>query len=265
MHPFVLVNFELVAIGFIIGGFVGISGVGGGSVMTPLLILVLRINPLVAVGTDLLYSVPTKILGAVVHSRQRTIDWAVVRALLAGGIPGVILGISLLFVLRYYFDFAHLTKLVREAVGFALFVSAISLICSVVFKRVQTLPVHDADKPTPAIAKRLYFGGAIVGLFVALTSVGSGAMTLPFLLLIAPYVGIRRLIGSDIAFAALLIPLAAAGHWSLGDLNPPIALNLLIGSLPGVYVGSKLCKNLSEVWLRPAVAAVLVIAGSRLL
>src|ERR1700737_4521241 len=121
-------NYELVGIGLLIGTFVGISGVGGGSVMTPLLILVLGINPLIAVGTDLLYSVPTKILGAFVHGKQKTIDWTLVRWLLTGGLPGVVLGITLLIVLRHYADFQTVSILVKRAVGFALFASAGTLI-----------------------------------------------------------------------------------------------------------------------------------------
>lgn len=104
-----------------------------------------------------------------------------------------------------------------------------------------------------------------MGFFVAVTSIGSGAMTMPLLLLIVPFVGIRNLVGSDIAYAAFLIPLAAFGQIALGNVNYSIVFALLAGSLPGVYIGSRLCKYLPEVWLRPAVATVLVIAGWRLI
>ena len=258
-------NVELVLIGLVIGIFIGISGVGGGSIMTPVLILVLGINPLVAVGTDLLYSVPTKILASFVHARQRTIEWRVVWALLRGGIPGVIVGVLLLILARHYFDFATVTKWVKMGVGIALFICAAALLYSLVIKRsaenvteTSQLPI---DRGTRA---KLTAAGAGVGFFVAVTSVGSGAMTLPLLFLIVPFIGIRRLVGSDIVFAAFLIPAAALGHATLGDINYRVALTLLIGSLPGAYIGSRLCNVLSEIWLRPMVAAVLIIAGSRL-
>jgi uncharacterized membrane protein YfcA len=257
-------NAELVVIGLIIGTFIGISGVGGGSIMTPVLILVLGINPLVAVGTDLLYSVPTKILGAVMHARQQTIDWRIVRALLIGGIPGVILGLVLVLVLRHAMDLAALTVIVKRMVAVALFISAFSLMYSLIIRR-AIVPVEEtADLLDRRRTLLMTAGGALIGLFVALTSIGSGAMTLPMLFLLVPFVGIRKLVGTDIVFAAFLIPLAAAGHWSVGDVNLPVAFSLLAGSLPGVYIGSKLCKVLPEVWLRPALATVLVIAGTRL-
>ncbi|HET9393827.1 MAG TPA: sulfite exporter TauE/SafE family protein [Candidatus Rubrimentiphilum sp.] len=259
-------NIELVLIGLIIGMFIGISGVGGGSIMTPVLILVLGINPLVAVGTDLLYSVPTKILAAFVHARQRTIEWRIVWALLWGGIPGVVAGVILLIAARHYFDFETVTKLVKMCVGIALFICAAALLLSLLLKRTAESSAEDPAFLVEAQGTRakLIASGAGVGFLVAVTSVGSGAMTLPLLFLIVPFVGIRRLVGSDIVFAAFLIPAAALGHATLGDVNYRVALTLLAGSLPGAYIGSKLCNVLSEVWLRPMVAAVLIIAGSRL-
>ena len=107
--------------------------------------------------------------------------------------------------------------------------------------------------------------GAVVGLIVTLTSIGSGAVTLPLLTLALPFVGLPELIGSDIAFAAFLIPAAALGRWTMGDVNVGLALNLLIGSLPGVYIGSKLCTRVHARWLRPAVAVTLIYVGSRLI
>lgn len=257
-------NIELIAIGLVVGIFVGISGVGGGSIMTPLLILVLGINPLVAVGTDLLYSVPTKILGAFVHMRQRTIEWKIVRELLWGGIPGVVLGLIALLTMRHYMDFASVTAIIKRAVGIALFISAGFLMYSLVVRKASSVGREANYVSERKTSARLLVGGGVVGFVVALTSIGSGAMTLPILLLIAPHVGIRRLVGTDIVFAAFLIPLAAAGHWSLGDINLPVALNLLVGSLPGITIGSKLCKKLPEIWLRPAISVVLVIAATRL-
>jgi uncharacterized membrane protein YfcA len=256
---------ELVAVGFVIGTFVGVSGVGGGSIMTPILMLLLGVNPLVAVGTDLLYSVPTKILGAFVHARQRTIDWRIVRALLYGGLPGAMLGLVLMYAARHFVDAQILSLAVKRCVGVALFVSAGSLAFGALSYRggrAAERPVQDIGRPRAAV---LAMCGGLVGFLVALTSVGSGSITMPLLLAIVPFVGLRRLVGCDIAFAAFLIPLAAFGHAALGDVNYPVALCLLVGSLPGVLVGSRLCGRLPQMWLRPAVAVVLVAAGSRLI
>jgi uncharacterized membrane protein YfcA len=261
---------ELVTAGLVIGTFIGVSGVGGGSLMTPILILIMGVNPLVAVGTDLLYSVPTKIFGAVLHARQGTLDWRVVRSLLYGGLPGVLAGIVLLWVLRHTVDMHALSVWVKRGVGIALIISAGSLVYSVLkyrntAQRAQQGAQEAGLVPLPANRKpALIASGALVGFFVALTSIGSGSITLPLLLLITPFVPLRRLVGSDIAFAAFLIPVAAFGHVALNDVNYPVAAALLIGSLPGIYLGSRLCRKLPELWLRPAVAMVLVFAASRL-
>lgn len=254
---------ELAVVGLVVGVFIGISGVGGGSIMTPALILIMGVNPLVAVGTDLLYSVPTKIFGAALHARQRTVDWHVVNKLLLGGIPGAIVGLVLLYALRHDLNVAAMSVFVKRAVGVALFVSAAALAYSIIARRRARFDTtrYDLRGRTPIIA----LCGAAVGFFVAVTSIGSGAMTMPLLLLIVPFVGIRNLVGSDIAYAAFLIPLAAFGQIALGNVNYSIVFALLAGSLPGVYIGSRLCKYLPEVWLRPAVATVLVIAGWRLI
>ncbi|HLI94915.1 MAG TPA: sulfite exporter TauE/SafE family protein [Candidatus Baltobacteraceae bacterium] len=263
---------ELVVAGLAIGTFIGVSGVGGGSLMTPMLILIMGVNPLVAVGTDLLYSVPTKIFGAILHARQRTLEWRVVRNLVYGGLPGVLAGIALLWVLRHSIDMQLLSVWVKRGVGIALIVSAISLVYSILKLRnaaqqAQPQPslVEGATLPLSGGRERALIAcGAVVGFFVALTSIGSGSITLPLLLLIAPFIGLRRLVGSDIAFAAFLIPIAAFGHIALKDVNYSVAGALLLGSLPGIYIGSRLCKKLPELWLRPAVAMVLVFAASRL-
>lgn len=253
---------QLAGIGLIVGVFVGISGVGGGSIMTPVLILVAGINPLVAVGTDLVYSVPTKIFGAYLHAKQETLHWKLVGALIAGGIPGALLGILALFLLRRAMNPAVLNTLVRHAVGAALILAALALLAGI-FTGMRARRSHIAAREYSPVL--VVSAGAVAGFIVALTSIGSGAVVLPLLLLLAPAVGVRRLIGTDIAFAAILIPLAAAGHIALRDVNFPVTGALLAGALPGVFIGTRLCRYLPEIWLRPAVAAVLLLAATRLL
>lgn len=258
-------DFELVLIGLVVGILVGLTGVGGGSIMTPMLVQVLKVNPLVAVGTDLLYSVPTRLYGALLHRQQGTVNGKIVRALLWGGLPSSILSLALLFWLRTHVHLSDIELWTRRAIGVTLFVAAGMILAQPLFKR-RTLPIVDgAFEWRPGQKARVIVLGAIVGCIVTLTSIGSGAVTLPLLALALPLVGLPELIGSDIAFAAFLIPAAAVGRWTMGDVNVWLALKLLIGSLPGVYIGSKLCTRLHARWLRPAVAVTLIFVGTRLM
>jgi uncharacterized protein len=257
------VNPELILIGLVVGAIVGLTGVGGAAIMTPLLVLVLKVNPLVAVGSDLLYSVPTKLYGAFLHDRQGTVNWEITKALLWGGVPAAVAGIALLYWLRQHVDVAVITLWTRHAIGGALFIAAAVMLTRPFIRK----PAAEAGafSWTPPQRRRVIAIGAVVGLIVTITSIGSGSVTLPLLTLALPSVGLSELIGSDIAYAAFLIPTAAAGRWSMGDVNLPLVANLLIGSLPGVYIGSKLCGKLETRWLRPAVAVTLAFVGTRLI
>lgn len=256
-------NIELILIGLVVGAVVGLTGVGGASIMTPLLVLALKVNPLVAVGSDLLYSVPTKLYGAYLHNRQGTVNWQVTGALLLGGVPAAIGGVALLYWLRGHYDVARITAWTRHGIAIALFLAAAVLLLRPFFKR---LPVESADafRWTGNQRPLVIALGAAVGLIVTITSIGSGSVTLPLLALVLPSVGLAELVGSDIAYAAFLIPTAAAGRWTMGDVNLPLVFNLLLGSLPGIYLGSKLCGRMRTQWLRPAVAVTLIFVGTRL-
>jgi uncharacterized membrane protein YfcA len=257
-----LLNAEIVLIGFVVGTIVGLTGVGAAGIMTPLLILALHVNPMKAVGTDLLYSVPTKLYGAFLHNRQKTVNPQVVKSLLWGGIPASLVGLALLFWLRHHVEVSLIEAWTRRAVGVTVFIAATIIIVQPLVRRTivtQTFEWH------PRQRGRVMAIGALVGLIVTITSIGSGSVTLPLLTLALPFAGLAQLIGSDIAFAAFLIPLAALGRWTMGDVDLSLVAKLLIGSLPGTYIGSKLCGRLDQRWLRPVVAVVLVIVGFRLL
>lgn len=259
------VNVELILIGLVVGILVGLTGVGGGSIMTPILVQVLKVNPLMAVGTDLLYSVPTRLYGAFLHRQQGTVNGQIVRALLWGGMPTSIASLALLFWLRHHIDVTIIELWTRRAIGVTLFVAAGMILAQPLFKRRYAGVAGEPFSWRGTQRLRVIALGALVGSIVTLTSIGSGAVTLPLLALALPLVGLPELIGSDIAFAAFLIPAAALGRWSMGDVNVGLAFNLLIGSLPGVYIGSKLCTRLHARWLRPAVAVTLIFVGSRLM
>ncbi|MGB8521215.1 MAG: sulfite exporter TauE/SafE family protein [Candidatus Tumulicola sp.] len=259
------VDIELVLIGLIVGFLVGLTGVGGGSIMTPLLVSVLRVNPLTAVGTDLLYSVPTRLYAAFLHRQQGTVNSHIVKALLLGGLPSSFAGLALLFWLRHHVDIVLIELWTRRAIGVTLLLAAAMILAQPWLKRLELRTWTPEFEWRPRQKARVMTIGAVVGFIVTLTSIGSGAVTLPLLALAMPLVGLPELIGSDIAFAAFLIPAAAFGRWTMGDVNVGLAMSLLIGSLPGVYLGSKLCRRLHARWLRPAVAVTLLFVGVRLI
>ncbi len=259
-------------IGLVVGLLVGVSGVGGSSLVTPLMILVMGIPPLVAIGTDLAYSVPTKLVGALVHRQQGTIDRRLVTYLCLGGLPAALLGLLTLFTLRAYVPLATLNMALQRAVGALLFLVAVLVVLLPLLTRLLThkrarrsVAPDGAVSNDSATTARIVALGAVVGFCVSLTSIGSGSITLPMLFLLLPAFNLRRLVGADVAFAALLVPVAALGHWQMGSVNVALAGNLLLGSLPGVVLGSKLCRYLPDLWLRPAIAGVLLFAATRLL
>lgn len=247
--------------GLIVGVLVGLSGVGGGSLMMPVLVLLFRVSPLVAVGTDLAYSVPTKILGAVVHGRQQTVNWKLVLLLCIGGVPGAIIGILSLAYLKAHISLEALNALLRHIIGGLLIVIALTIIGVQLFSKKPPLNWVPLRPRAPVVV----VAAAIVGFLVSITSIGAGSITLTALVMILPRMRLQDLVGSDIAFAAIIVPIAALGHFSLGSVNLPMTLSLLIGSLPGVFIGSRLCATLPVKYLRPALAGVMALAGTRLL
>jgi uncharacterized membrane protein YfcA len=251
----------LIILGFTVGLLVGLTGVGGGSLMTPLLVS-LGLNPLLAVGTDLLYSVPTKLFGWYLHRKQGTMNTGVVKALCIGGIPGALLGLVFLFAATHFLSVHEVELIVRKAIGVAVVLSALMVIASPFI-----LKGHKGQRSsslTPAEHRRLVAVGAGVGFTVAATSIGGGALALPLILMAAPGLALPEIVGADIAFSAILVLISAGGQWKLGNVSVPITASLLTGSLVGVYFGSRLCKILAQQWLRPALAVVLIVAGARL-
>lgn len=258
--------FELVLAGLIIGVFVGVSGVGGGSIMTPVLMLLAGMNPLAAVGTDLLYSVPTKLLGATVHHRQGTVNWRLVRYLVLGGVPAAVVGLVTLSALQQHLGLDAVNNALKRGLGYTLMLVSVAIVLKPLLLRwSRRSEQDDAIVWTRGEVARVITLGAVVGFMVSLTSIGSGSLTVPMLYFLVPRLGIRRLVGSDVAFAAILIPVAAAGHLQMGHVNLGLAASLLAGSLPGVVVGSRLCARVPDIWFRPALAGALLFAGSRLI
>ncbi len=242
------------------GVVAGLSGVGGSALLAPILILLFGVKASIAVGTDLAYSVPMKALAAVSHLRQGTVDGRIARYLAYGGVPGAVVGLAAFVLLRGHVNEADLEKSLRHVIAIVILLSAgASLV--VRFARRGAAAEAGAHPHTG----RVLAIGALVGFLVALTSIGSGSITLPLLMIVFPAFALRKLIGAEIVFAALMVPVAAAGHIAMANVDWGIAAALTIGALPGAFLGSKLCAIVGENTLRPVVAGVLCIAGLKLL
>lgn len=271
--------------GFVVGTVTGISGIGGSSLLAPVLILLLAVKPTLAVGTDLMYSVPTKLLAAFVHARQKTVDRRLTILLAAGGVPGALAGLGAFALLRAHMPAATLQHVVRQAIGIAILCACIAMIATYVL-RIRDRRRGASDNSPHATAQaganaetgandephaidwprwKAVAIGFVVGVLVAITSIGSGSVTLPLLLLTFPSLALRRLIGSEIAFAAIIVPIAAVGHTGFGDVDWRITGSLLAGSLPGVYIGSRLCTRIDDRPLRAIIVLILAYAAYRLL
>lgn len=251
---------ELVAAGLLVGICVGFTGVGAGSLMAPLLILVFKVDPLVAIGSDLLYSAPTKVVGAWIHARQRTVDLKVTANLCVGGIAGIALGWFIVQHLRSQQDPAVLVKTVRHWVGLAVLVSALLTIASMyIFRMAWT----GMERPLPRYA--LIVLGVLVGATVMTTSVGAGAITMPFLCLLLRSHKTQLLIGSDLAFSAVIAAIAALLQYRMSNVNVGISAAMLAGSIPGVIIGSRVTRHIPEFGLKLGIGLLLVVIGWRML
>jgi uncharacterized membrane protein YfcA len=254
-------NVSFIAAGLVVGVIVGLSGVGGSSMLAPMLILFFGVKATIAVGTDLVYSVPMKALAALAHVRQGTVDRAIVTEMVLGGVPASLLGLGAFALVRAHAGEAALEHLVRPAIGVVILIAAASsLVLHLLARRGRDVPAPKRSSTASMVAI-----GAVVGFLVSMTSIGSGSITLPLLLLALPAFSLRTLIGSEIVFAALIVPISAAGHATFGNVDWALAANLAGGAIPGAYLGSRLCAVLGESAIRPAVIGVLAYAGVKLL
>ncbi|PXW23707.1 sulfite exporter TauE/SafE family protein [Paraburkholderia caballeronis] len=247
--------------GLFVGFLVGLTGVGGGSLMTPILVLLFNVHPATAVGTDLLYAAATKSAGTLVHGLKGSVDWRVTLRLAAGSVPAAT--VTLILLHRYGMDSPRAGHLIQAVLGAALLITAIALIF-----RPQLAAFAARRRRAPREANTLLLTivtGAVLGALVSLTSVGAGAIGVTVLLLLYPLLPTTRIVGSDIAHAVPLTLLAGAGHWLLGSIDWSMLLSLLCGSLPGIAVGSLLSSRAPDALLRHLLAATLTLVGARLL
>lgn len=246
--------------GFGVGLLVGMTGVGGGSLMTPLLILLFGIHPSTAVGTDLLYAAATKTGGSVVHSWARSIHWPAVIRLAIGSIPASIL--TLIVLWQLHLDSAAARSLVNVVLSFALMLTAASLIFRKTIMDSLRWRMERLDDRT--IARATVVVGAALGVLVSISSVGAGAVGVTALLLLYPQLPMARIVGSDIAHAVPLTLIAGIGHWALGAIDWHLMAVLLMGSLPGIIIGSYFATRVPEMALRLMLAVTLIVVAGKL-
>lgn len=246
--------------GFAVGMLVGMTGVGGGSLMTPVLILLFGMHPAVAVGTDLLHAAATKTAGSLVHGYNRTIDWRVVRRLATGSIPMTLATLSVLNALDINSALAR--ELINGVLTLALLVTAVTLLFR--DKIVALYAARLGVLPEAHVAVLTVVVGAVLGTIVSISSVGAGAIGVTCLVLLYPKMPTARIVGSDIAHAVPLTLAAGVGHWLLGSVDLQVFMALIVGSVPGILLGSYAAARIPEFALRIVLAVTLVLVATKL-
>jgi uncharacterized membrane protein YfcA len=251
-----------VALGSLAVGFVvGMTGMGGGALMTPLLVLGFGIEPLAAVSSDLVAAAAMKPLGGAVHSRRGTVRWPLVKHLVLGSVPAAFAGV---WLLRELGPERALDGIVKASLGVALLLVSLTLSLRPYFTRLPSAEEASAAPLAVRPAATVVLG-AIGGLVVGLTSVGSGSLMILGLLLLYPRLRLRDLVGTDLVQAVPLVASAALAHVIFGEFRLGLTTSLLVGGIPGVFVGARLSSRFPDHYIRPALVAVLAASGMKLL
>ncbi|MFY9961385.1 sulfite exporter TauE/SafE family protein [Pseudomonas sp.] len=255
-------SFGFTIAGLVVGFIVGMTGVGGGSLMTPIL-LWFGISPATAVGTDLLYAAITKASGVWVHGKNKNIDWKITGWLTLGSVPAAAL--TLWFLSSLDADTQAANAVIKQGLAVVLILTALAIL----FKsKLQAFASkHAGDRyhlSGRALNVLTVITGIVLGVMVSLTSIGAGALGTVALFLLYPYLVTRRLVGTEIAHAVPLTLVAGLGHASMGNMDWSLLGYLLLGSLPGIYLGSHLTGRISDSVLRPCLAAMLLMIGYKL-
>ena len=250
--------------GFVVGFVVGMTGVGGGSLMTPILVLGFGIKPAIAVGTDLLYAAITKSCGVFVHHKHGNIQWKIVGLLAMGSIPASLFSI---FIIKQL-DEAGIDYdgLIMSTLSIALILTALFLILRERLQRISKNEKFDAIKLIHRKFRKpmTIFAGALIGILVTISSVGAGVIGAAFLFFLYPRYKAIKIVATDIAHAIPITAIAGLGHAHIGTVNYVLLGSLLIGSLPGIYLGSHIGTKLPDKLMRPVLATILLVIGVRL-
>jgi uncharacterized membrane protein YfcA len=240
--------------GFAVGLLVGMTGVGGGSLMTPLLTLLFGVSPTVAVGTDLAFASVTKGAGTITHRFNGTVNWAIVRRLCLGALPAALVAT---LALRH---FGALDKEIGQIIRYSIAGSVMLTVVALLFRKRMLAWIH--AKPSRqlqgrALTTATVVSGVILGVLVTVSSIGAGAIGATLLVMLYPKLTPAEVAGTDIAYAVPLTAIAAVGHWWLGSIDWTLLVTLLIGSLPGITLGSMLARKVPERFLRALLALTL--------
>jgi uncharacterized membrane protein YfcA len=248
--------------GFAVGLLVGMTGVGGGSLMTPLLTLLFGVPPSVAVGTDLAFASITKTAGTFTHRLRDTIRWDIVRALCVGALPAAVLATLALK------QFGALDKEIGQVIRYSIAGSVLLTVTALLFKTRMLAWIN--AKPSRQLQGRPLFiatvvAGAVLGLLVTVSSIGAGAIGATLLVMLYPRMSAAEVAGTDIAYAVPLTAIAAFGHWWLGSIDWNLLGALLVGSVPGIMIGSYAARAVPERFLRGLLAATLTGVAAKLI
>jgi uncharacterized protein len=246
--------------GFGVGAIVGLTGVGGGSLMTPLLLSVFKLSPAVAIGTDLWFAAVTKTAGSLSHHQAGHVQWRITRLLLAGSIPASIATIVLM-------HFTGVTKGWASALTFSLGIALLLTAVTVAYKRVWLQVGLRLERWLPERRKvwLTVLCGLILGVLVSLSSIGAGAIGATLILMLYPRLESRQIVGTDIAHAVPLTLVAGIGHATLGHIDWALLGALLIGSIPGIWIGSQLTRKMPDTLVRTLLCIALVSAGIKVI
>ena len=247
-----------ILVGFAVGILIGMSGVGGGVLLLPVLIFGLRVPPLVAVGSDALFNFFTKIPASLMHLKAGTVRRKVVIALAVGSVPGSICGVKLLMYIRHLYG-DGVNNFIKTAVGVLLIIVPLLLLFQ---KRIEERVAH--RPPTMRGFAGMALIGLMAGFLVGMTSVGSGSMIMMLLLLFYSFPP-KVNVGTDIVHAVILTGVTSFLHFRLGNVDPSLVISLLIGSIPGGLLGSHFATRIPTLWLRRVLCTLLLVTGARML
>ncbi|WP_339938465.1 sulfite exporter TauE/SafE family protein [Undibacterium luofuense] len=248
--------------GFAVGLLVGLTGVGGGSLMTPLLTLLFGVSPSVAVGTDLAFASITKSAGTLTHRLRNTVEWRVVRLLCAGALPAALLATLALK------ELGAISKEIGQIIRYCIAISVLLTVVAILFRArmLAWLNAHpEKQLQGRALDAATMITGAVLGVLVTISSIGAGAIGATILVMLYPRMSPAHIAGTDIAYAVPLTAIAAIGHWWLGSINWELLGTLLVGSLPGITIGSLAAKAVPEKLLRGLLAVTLTAVAAKLM
>ncbi|TFW13224.1 sulfite exporter TauE/SafE family protein [Massilia arenosa] len=251
-----------IASGFAVGLLVGMTGVGGGSLMTPLLTLLFNVHPSVAVGTDLAFASVTKGAGTITHRLRGTVRWDIVRRLCAGALPAALVATWGLQ------QFGTLNQGVAVFIRYSIAISVLLTVVAILFRRRMLDWVHarpGRQLQGRALTTATVVSGVVLGTLVTISSIGAGAIGATLLVMMYPRLTPAEVAGTDIAYAVPLTAIAAVGHWYLGSINWALLFTLLIGSLPGITIGSWAARSMPERFLRGVLAATLTGVAAKMI